>query len=272
MTSVLLPGPRVTNRGRRTGRKLDRGPKRVWATPLQALLVAERAALLSGRDEDFTMVVTIAYTGLRWVRRSASNGTTSTTMRSTSSGSCARSAARSTGSRPRTTPTAAPTGNPACPSTSHRSWPSSWTGRSKPSPGSGAPARPSTVAAGTTCSSARTAGIPGAATTPAACSARPATAATSRSPASRPGSPSWTPPRGRASRSRPGRAPPRPRGARHARALRPHFRPDARRPQDGPPGALGGLATGTVRPPRALTRPAARRNSSRPFAPQHPTK
>ena len=35
-------------------------------TPLQALLVAERAALLSGRDDDFTMVVTIAYTGLRW--------------------------------------------------------------------------------------------------------------------------------------------------------------------------------------------------------------
>jgi len=34
--------------------------------PLQALLVAERAALLSGRDEDFTMVVTIGYTGLRW--------------------------------------------------------------------------------------------------------------------------------------------------------------------------------------------------------------
>jgi hypothetical protein len=50
----------------RTGRKLDRGPQRVWATPLQALLVAERAALLSGRGEDFTMVVTIAYTGLRW--------------------------------------------------------------------------------------------------------------------------------------------------------------------------------------------------------------
>jgi hypothetical protein len=49
-----------------TGRKLDRGPQRVWATPLQALLVAERAALLSGRDEDFTMVVTIAYTGMRW--------------------------------------------------------------------------------------------------------------------------------------------------------------------------------------------------------------
>jgi hypothetical protein len=37
----------------------------VWVTPLQALLVAERAALLSGRADDFTMVVTIAYTGLR---------------------------------------------------------------------------------------------------------------------------------------------------------------------------------------------------------------
>ncbi len=50
------PAIRPRNRGRRTGRKLDRGPQRVWATPLQALLVAERAALLSGRDEDFTMV------------------------------------------------------------------------------------------------------------------------------------------------------------------------------------------------------------------------
>jgi len=59
------PAIRPRNRGRRTGRKLDRGPQRVWVTPLQALLVAERAALLSGRDEDFTMVVTIGYTGLR---------------------------------------------------------------------------------------------------------------------------------------------------------------------------------------------------------------
>ena len=60
------PALRPRNRGRRTGRRLERAPQRVWATPLQALLVAERAALLSGRDEDFTMVVTIAYTGLRW--------------------------------------------------------------------------------------------------------------------------------------------------------------------------------------------------------------
>lgn len=38
----------------------------MWATPLQAPLAAERAALLTGRDEDFTMVITMAYNGLRW--------------------------------------------------------------------------------------------------------------------------------------------------------------------------------------------------------------
>jgi integrase len=60
------PALRPRNRGRRTGRLLDRGAQRVWATPLQALLVAERAAQLTGRGEDFIMIVTIAYTGLRW--------------------------------------------------------------------------------------------------------------------------------------------------------------------------------------------------------------
>ena len=38
-------------------------PQRVWATPLEALLIAERAALLSGRDEDFTMIVRSATPG-----------------------------------------------------------------------------------------------------------------------------------------------------------------------------------------------------------------
>ncbi len=60
------PALRPRNRGRRTGRRLDRSPQRAWATPLQALLVAERAALLSGRDDEFTLVITIGYTGLRW--------------------------------------------------------------------------------------------------------------------------------------------------------------------------------------------------------------
>ncbi|MDQ2876011.1 MAG: hypothetical protein M3Y33_14995 [Actinomycetota bacterium] len=60
------PALRPRNRGRRTGRRLQQAPQRTWATPLQTLLLAERAALLSGRDEDFTMILTIAYTGLRW--------------------------------------------------------------------------------------------------------------------------------------------------------------------------------------------------------------
>jgi integrase len=60
------PALRPRNRGRRTGRRMERAPQRAWATPLQALLLAERAALLSGRDEDFTMIITIGYTGLRW--------------------------------------------------------------------------------------------------------------------------------------------------------------------------------------------------------------
>ena len=60
------PALRPRNRGRRTGRRLERTPSRTWATPLQVLLLAERGALLSGRDEDFTMIVTIAYTGMRW--------------------------------------------------------------------------------------------------------------------------------------------------------------------------------------------------------------
>src|SRR5690348_6008160 len=60
------PAVRRRNRGRRTGRRLDRSPQRTWATPLEVLLIAERAALLTGRDDEFTLLVTIAYTGMRW--------------------------------------------------------------------------------------------------------------------------------------------------------------------------------------------------------------
>jgi hypothetical protein len=38
---------RPRNRGRPTGRRLERAPQRAWVTPLQALLLAERAALLA---------------------------------------------------------------------------------------------------------------------------------------------------------------------------------------------------------------------------------
>jgi integrase len=57
---------RPRNRGRRTGRRLERTPQRAWAAPLQTLLLSERAALLSTRDEDLTMLLTLGYTGLRW--------------------------------------------------------------------------------------------------------------------------------------------------------------------------------------------------------------
>ena len=60
------PAARPRNRGRRTGRSLDRSPQRAWATPLEVLLIAERAALLAGRDDEFAMLITIGYTGMRW--------------------------------------------------------------------------------------------------------------------------------------------------------------------------------------------------------------
>jgi integrase len=60
------PAVRPRNRGRRTDRRLDRSPQRIWATSLEALLIAERAALLTGRDDEFVLLVTIAYTGMRW--------------------------------------------------------------------------------------------------------------------------------------------------------------------------------------------------------------
>jgi hypothetical protein len=44
------PVVRPRNRGRRTGRSLDRSPQRVCATPLEVLLIAERAALLAERS------------------------------------------------------------------------------------------------------------------------------------------------------------------------------------------------------------------------------
>ncbi|MER6575753.1 hypothetical protein [Nonomuraea sp. NPDC001023] len=59
------PAVRQRNRGRKNGRSI-RGPEEVWATPLEALLVAERASLLSGRPDEFVHLVTIAYTGMRW--------------------------------------------------------------------------------------------------------------------------------------------------------------------------------------------------------------
>ena len=38
----------------------------MWPTPLQALLFAERCAVLTGEDSDFVLNIAIAYTRMRW--------------------------------------------------------------------------------------------------------------------------------------------------------------------------------------------------------------
>jgi integrase len=62
------PAQRKRGKGRKGQRRIERTEhaEKVWATPLQALLVAERCAVLSGRDTDFIAIVTLAYTGTRW--------------------------------------------------------------------------------------------------------------------------------------------------------------------------------------------------------------
>ncbi|MEU0883652.1 LacI family DNA-binding transcriptional regulator [Lentzea sp. NPDC005914] len=60
------PATRRRGRGKRAGRASERGPEKVITDPLGALLIAERAALLSGRDDEFVAVVTKYYTGMRW--------------------------------------------------------------------------------------------------------------------------------------------------------------------------------------------------------------
>jgi integrase len=64
---LVNPAARRRGRGKRAGRRAqNRGPEKVVTTPLGALLVAERAAILTGRDDEFIETVTTAYTGARW--------------------------------------------------------------------------------------------------------------------------------------------------------------------------------------------------------------
>jgi integrase len=60
------PVYRPKGRGKRAGRSKNRGPEKAIASPLQALLVAERCAALSGRPDEFVQVALIAWAGLRW--------------------------------------------------------------------------------------------------------------------------------------------------------------------------------------------------------------
>jgi integrase len=60
------PAARRRGRGKRAGRSQKRAPEKTVTTGLGVLLLAERAALLSGRDDEFVAVVTLGFTGLRW--------------------------------------------------------------------------------------------------------------------------------------------------------------------------------------------------------------
>lgn len=61
------PALRPRRRGRRSGAgTAGRKAEKAWATPMQVLLLAERLAVLSGRNDDFIMAITFAYTGMRW--------------------------------------------------------------------------------------------------------------------------------------------------------------------------------------------------------------
>lgn len=57
---------RRRGRGRRHGRSRKRGPEKAITNMLGALLIAERASLLSGRDDEFVASVMKSYTGMRW--------------------------------------------------------------------------------------------------------------------------------------------------------------------------------------------------------------
>jgi integrase len=60
------PAAKRRGKGRRTGRYAGRGPEKVITDPLGALLIAERAAILAGRDDEFVAVILGFYTGMRW--------------------------------------------------------------------------------------------------------------------------------------------------------------------------------------------------------------
>jgi integrase len=62
------PAQRRRGKGRKGRRRIElhERAEKAWPTPLQALLIAERCAALSGCDTDFVMIITIAYTGMRW--------------------------------------------------------------------------------------------------------------------------------------------------------------------------------------------------------------
>ena len=59
------PATKQRGRGRRAGRSRGRGPEKAITNALGMVLVAERAALLTGRDDEFVECVQTGFTGMR---------------------------------------------------------------------------------------------------------------------------------------------------------------------------------------------------------------
>ncbi|MEU7875141.1 LacI family DNA-binding transcriptional regulator [Dactylosporangium sp. NPDC049140] len=64
--ATVNPAARRRGRGRVAGRARHRAPEKAVTTALGVLLIAERAALLSGRDDEFVGVTAMGFSGLRW--------------------------------------------------------------------------------------------------------------------------------------------------------------------------------------------------------------
>jgi len=62
------PAARRRGKGRKGQRRIEQAEKaeKTWPTTFEVLLFAERCSVLSGNDTDFVMMITMAYTGMRW--------------------------------------------------------------------------------------------------------------------------------------------------------------------------------------------------------------
>jgi integrase len=60
------PASKRRGRGKKASRSTSRAPEKTVTDALGILMVAERAALLSGRDDEFVAIVLMGYTGMRW--------------------------------------------------------------------------------------------------------------------------------------------------------------------------------------------------------------
>jgi hypothetical protein len=68
---LVNPAAKRKGRGKRVGRSQHRAAEQTITTALGVLLIAERAALLSGRDDEFVAIVTAGFTGCAGANRSA---------------------------------------------------------------------------------------------------------------------------------------------------------------------------------------------------------